>query len=330
MEAVMKLAPDKPYPGANLVAEALVWFARGEGINRAVAAAPKQTDAMKLAGFLVPYGFRTDTALTSGEAMRRAADSPDVELLLVDVRCQKPAVKTLVQEMRADARTHEIPVAILTTHASRLAGPVVLFSPPDTPLDQQTAYDLLAPDNPFAHSLAVTYPMPVDARGTRWMLDDLYLKTSTRPADPTVRLLQGRRALGWIREAVERAGTPDGANVYAFEDIDNLVTRATASATLFFDGVELAAVVPSARMQALLAELTAQPVFDIQTRQFVAQRFLSSIDKHGVLLRGKQVQVLYDRYNASKDQPGEVQRLLAALLDAVEEKTFDTENRYRP
>lgn len=318
LSAVMKLDPQRPYPGASFVAETLAWFARSEGINRAVVASPKQTDAMKLAGFLHPLGFRTDTALSGGEAMRLAAATPDVELLLLDIRCRKPLPSMLAKEIRNDNRMHDIPVAILFTAAYPAAGPV----PVDLlvePYDRQTQTDRLSPDNVFAHALSMTYPMPVDARGAKWMLDDLYLKTAVNPVDPETRLLQGRQALNWIREAVERSLDPEQVTVYTFEDLDRIAVDATRSGTLFYQGIELAATIPSAGMQALLAEATAHPSLEIETRRFVAERFISSVEKHGVLLRGKQVQVLYDRYNASEFEPKEVQELLGSLLDAVED-----------
>lgn len=320
LEAIMKWKPMKPYPGAARVAEALLWFARSEGIDRVVTAAPKQSDAMALAGHLIPLGYAGETATTGGDAMRRAAETPDVLLMLIDVRCRRPEVETLVQSMRSDSRTHDIPIAVLsgsTGRPMRFDAAAVAV-----PIDLQTAAERKSPENPFAHSIALNYPTPQNPADARRLCEDLFWKTAVRPPAPDVRLVQGRKSLLWIRDLLLQSLEPDAPKLYVFEEPGSTAARAMNSPTLFFQGVELAAAVKSAAMQQMLTEWVGRENLDIETRKLIASRFAESVERFGVLLRGQQVQSLYDRYNASETESKESQEVLSSLLDAVENKTF--------
>ena len=66
----------------------------------------------------------------------------------------------------------------------------------------------------------------------------------------------------------------------------------------------------SAGAQRSLVDLSARTVLPIETRRAAALAFGRSVRRHGLLLTNEEIRHLYDRYNASGDQPPESVQLL--------------------
>ena len=113
INSIMKLNPDRPYPGSSTVSQSLVFFTRATGKKRAVVVCPWVSDATAIANLLGPLGYTTETATMGRQAMQLAIDSADTEVMLLDVRTPNSDVAFLVQDMRADNRTHDVPVAVM-------------------------------------------------------------------------------------------------------------------------------------------------------------------------------------------------------------------------
>ena len=113
INSIMKLNPDRPYPGSSVVSQSLVFFTRATGKKRAVVVCPWVSDATAIANLLGPLGYTTETATMGRQAMQLAIDSADTEVMLLDVRTPNSDVAFLVQDMRADNRTHDVPVAVM-------------------------------------------------------------------------------------------------------------------------------------------------------------------------------------------------------------------------
>ncbi|MDR2116758.1 MAG: hypothetical protein LBP87_10315, partial [Planctomycetaceae bacterium] len=313
LEAIMTIQPEQPYSGSSFVAETLVWFSRADGQRILVSAHPKLSNAAKTAGFFIGCGYRGELAQTCRDAMKLAAETPDTELVVVDSRTPEPAVANFVQEMRKDARTADIPIAVLTNAAA--------FSdemPNYQNRSEMQKIDQLQPAAPFALSLSQTYPVIVNDDGAKWLNDDLLGKTDVEPVPTVVRIEQAHKSLGWLKTIVEAA--QNGQKIYHIEELDDVVFRALRSDVRIGKGLELAAVVKSNAVQAAIYEIAANSLQPIELRRKAAENFGKSLDAFGVLLRGQQIQHLYDRYNASEFESKETQELLGNIIDLVEKK----------
>ncbi|GHT18209.1 hypothetical protein FACS1894189_5790 [Planctomycetales bacterium] len=315
LEAVMSLKPAEPYPGSSSISETLVWFSKADGQRRFIAAHPKLSYATQTSGFFLGNGYKAETAASCREAMQRAASSPDVEFVLLDHLCSKPSVQTVVQEMRNDARTAEIPIAVLSDNEAKLNPEA--NSTVRTEMEQ---YDRNLLNNPYARSISLTYPRAADEKSAAWIYHDLFAKTGIEVVPPAVRLDEARQALGWIKEVVEEA--QKGRKIYHFEELEQTALDAVHSDTRIIQGLELAAVIKSGVMQSAIYESAADSIYPMELREKAAEEFERSVNTFGVLLRGKEVQRLYDRYNASEHEPKESQNLLNRLIDVVESKTL--------
>ena len=312
LEAVMKINPEKPFPGSSLVVDALTWFAGSEGKRIAVVAHPRQAIAAKVGGHFAVCGYQAELAATSAAAMRTAANSPDVELMVIDLLCQRPTVPDMLQAMRQDNRTYDIPIAVLTDDERALASATDFRSLPFMQkIEKQRG------DNPFALSLSAMYPPVASDDAARKIDLDLFERCGVEPVPASLRLQQARQSLAWLKEIVESP-----TKIYQIEGLDSVVRRAVHSETKIWQGLELAASIKSGTMQELIYDAAAQAMYPMELRQEAADRFKESVDKFGVLLRGQQVQRLYDRYNASEHEPKESQEVLSGIIDIVEEKTL--------
>jgi CheY-like chemotaxis protein len=317
LETIMSLEPKEPFAGSSLVADSLVWFAKSEGEKVVVSGHPQKASALQTANLFLGLGYKSEVATTCRELFQLAAASPDVEVVVVDVRCSQPPVGEFVQAMRQDARTANIPIAILSDDVS--PGDV---SPPLLRVrrNEMTQSDRRSPDNPFCTSLSLTYPRPADEKSAQWVLDDLLNKTADgRRQTAEERLEEAKQALGWLRE-IKLAELSGGQKIYHFDDFDSVVLEALRSEVRVQEGLQLAAVVKSVAVQSALYEMAANAVYPMELRNQAGEAFEENIDRFGILLRGQQVQRLYDRYNQSELEPKESQELLSRLIDVVEAK----------
>jgi CheY-like chemotaxis protein len=263
---------------------------------------------------LLGLGYTTDVAVSCRELFARAAASPDVEVIVVDARMPQPPVGEFVQAMRQDARTCEIPIAILTS-SERDLNPNVTAQRRNT----MTRFDRRSPDSPFRSSLSLNYPRVASAESAQWVVEDLLDKTEANPVSPSVRLEQAKQALVWLRETKE-AELQSGVKIYHFDDFDSVVLSAMRSEGRYKEGLELAAVVKSPVVQLALYDWAANGLYPIKLRELAGQAFEQSVESFGVLLRGQQVQAMYDRYNRSEFEEKESQELLSRLIDVVKAK----------
>ncbi len=310
LSTIMKLKPTRSYPGSSFVSDALVWFSRSNGQKLVVSAHPRQSVAARIAGHFIPRGYTGETAVTAGEAMRLAVDSPDVELMVIDLTCSKPAVPNVLQAMRQDIRTHDIPIAVMSDNEKVLESGMDHRS-----LPSMEKFEKQRGDNPFANSLSAIYAPISSDETAKWVDANLFERTGAEPVPATIRLQQARKALQWIKEIAE---SPTRIN--HIEDIETVASDAVHSDGRIWDGLELAAVIKSGAMQNLIFNVVAEATYSMELRKEAAEKFKESVGKFGVLLRGKQVQRLYDRYFAGEGDgesaPKESRESLE-LLDSV-------------
>jgi hypothetical protein len=109
-------------------------------------------------------------------------------------------------------------------------------------------------------------------------------------------------------------------SIYHFDDFDAVVLNALHSERRVEEGLALAAVVKSSALQSAIYDLAANAVYPMALRNQAGDAFEESVERFGILLRGAQIQRLYDRYNQSEHEEKESQKLLGRLIDVVERK----------
>jgi hypothetical protein len=111
--AIMALDPQSPYPGSSRVPEALAWFADSSAERRALIAMPTNASSGDLAGLLAIEKLNAEATNRGRDLIRMARGIPDVEAIFVDLEILTPGIRDVLYELRTNATTGDVPIAIL-------------------------------------------------------------------------------------------------------------------------------------------------------------------------------------------------------------------------
>ncbi|MCL2303712.1 MAG: hypothetical protein FWC43_00035 [Planctomycetaceae bacterium] len=282
--AVMQLRPNRPYPGSSYVSSSLVWFAGSEGKRLAIVGCPKIADAMQLTGFLHSLGYTTKIATKNDDVLKEAVASPDVELVLIDWRLSSPQVPIFAQQMENDARSHEIPIAVISGDEATLRA-----TPIEKPLPLMSKFERSISKTSLEHSLAVVLPHPQNRESTEFIVGRLRYLTGASEVPAEIRLEQARQSLRWLTAIVR-----DNPNIYRVENLEILAQYAAHSPVLAEEGLPLVAQIRSNSAQLMLVDIATLKSIPLNIRENAAEAFAENVRKHGVLIRGNQVKRLLD------------------------------------
>ena len=112
--ALVSLAPISPFPGSSRVVPTLARFVTNQALPRAVVIDTNPTRGSQLAGLLITLGYDSELELSGSKGFRAAAESADVELILIsfDLFHSGWALNDTLANLGADSRTAGIPVFI--------------------------------------------------------------------------------------------------------------------------------------------------------------------------------------------------------------------------
>jgi len=317
LQSIIKLQPNRPYPGSSTVSQSLVFFTRATGKKRAVVVAPWLGDATSLSGMLEPLGYTSEPATTGRQAMQLAINSADTELMMLDVRTPGSNVEFLIQDMRADNRTHDVPIAVLAagwviSRAERASYGENRITVDDDEFivdrDMMTRAERAA----FGSKMAHAFPRPYDEASVKFVVDNLLRRSGVELVPPQLRLAEAKQSIQWVTELYRQP------NIYRFENIEQIAWDTLWLPELTADTLPLVELVPTVNAQRWLTHIVSTPEFPIETRQAALQAFQKNADSFGVLIRGRQILELYDMYNASGGEPVASQQARSDLLDVVE------------
>lgn len=113
-KAIVSLTPNEPFPGASRVVPTLARFLTNQVLPRAVVIDGNPNRGNQMAGFLVNLGYDSELELTGNHGFLAAAESADVELILVsyDLFQKGWGLNDTLANLGADSRTAAIPVFI--------------------------------------------------------------------------------------------------------------------------------------------------------------------------------------------------------------------------
>ncbi|MGD0042635.1 MAG: hypothetical protein ABSE84_19905, partial [Isosphaeraceae bacterium] len=112
--ALVELAPTQPFPGSSRVVPTLARFAISQRPPRAVVIDGNPNRGNQLAGSLKALGYEPVLEISGDQGFRAAADSADVELVVVS-HAQAHGAWNLIDiltNLKSDARTANLPVYI--------------------------------------------------------------------------------------------------------------------------------------------------------------------------------------------------------------------------
>lgn len=292
LTSLMQIDSKSPFPGSSRVAEMLTRSARSAGARRAVVAMPPIERAATLAGQLAAQQIAAAPVELGSDAVAQAAQSPDVELVLVDMAIDRPDIREVMFQLRRTPATAAVPIGILAP-AGRLADAEQLAS------EHQGVRAFSRPHTPEANAAIVEELVAALPRG--WPTADQ-------------RLEQAAQALQWIDRLLS-----DGRRFYNLRGRPAAIEAAlTTPAVPTEPNLMALAKVGTAASQRKLVNYVNQSVLPIETRQQAAAAFAQAVQRHGLLLTTGEIRQQYDQYNASETADAATQQVLGGVLDAIE------------
>lgn len=291
LAAILRLNPPHAYPGSSFVVEALGYFASSLGVPHAVVAAPRLDEARRLAGMLVELGYEAEAVTTARDLVRLATSSPDFELVLVDARLALPVSGQVLQELRRDARTANLPLGIVGS------------------LDDLSAAQRLAERLGSAAALI----RPQDPAAMRFQVDRLLANLDAPPLAPSERIAQAQQALAWLTDLADTRRT-----LYNLHRVENPVALAAWVPELTLPATRLLGKLGTPAAQRTLLELASRTTQPLAAREAALAALGESLAAHGTLLTAREIELQYDRYNQSERQDPQTQQILGRILDLIE------------
>jgi CheY-like chemotaxis protein len=292
LHAIIKLKPEKPFPGSSNVTQALAFFAAGTGQRHAMVAGPNLSNIPKLVSGLSAAGFKVDTANTGKEAMQRLLASPDYEIAMIDAGISLPDINQLLQQIRRDDRSADVRVGIIARSG---------FS--------DKAEHIAASD-----PLAMDFPRPHEDDAVRWESDRL---ATIRPRDlvrPEERLRQAGEALELLAEASK------SPKLYDVRLVQNAVISALKTPSLAEKALAVLANINSPESQLAILDVANRDAFPLELRTAASVSFRTNVEANGILLKQDEIRRQYDLYNQSEKSEKEIQSLFSSILDTLEKK----------
>ena len=297
MKAIANIDPQKAFAGNSYMIKLAVFLAQSENRSSGLIGHNREDLAQNYAATLLSLGLFGRAAGSSRDFFDTATSDPDLEVLLVTDTLSNPDYGNLIQQLRTDWRTRRLPIALLYRDADRGRRTSI-----------QLQNDSLFTAIPFSlqPNLVATHIQRLDDRVKPWKLSNFD------------RRRHGAFAMQWLAKI-----SSDRDRYYFYRLSSREQTQLTKLLYLPGFAGSASAVLGSLgtpESQRSLVDFASQNAIPLDEREVAAEAFSQSVKKGGALLTVADIQLQYDRYQASANESKESRKILADLLDAIEER----------
>jgi hypothetical protein len=292
LTTLMKINPNRSFPGASYVPEALWQLAQSAGTEQAVIGAPVMAHADNWAGNLRALDFEVSPARTGVEVVQQALASPRVMMILVDSDIGQPLLRETIYQLRAQPRLARVPIAVLCADEDLYLG------------EQLAKAD--------KRLLSVSRPRSLEAMKS---VVERLMTLADPPVPADERQANAIQAIEWLGELMANAGPYDELLRDA-----SVLEKAVYDPALAETTLRALANVGTAGSQRTLVDVASQAAQPMELRKLAAESFAANRAKFGVLLSTEEIALQYDRYNASETATADEQQLLGGVLDVLEKE----------
>lgn len=301
LEAIKKLKPQQPYFGSSYVFSIAVFLASSENLEAGLIGDHRIETAQTYASQMSKQQLVGLAAATGHDLFTQATLNPDLGLIIISDNLQQPYYMELIQQLRNDMRTKRLPIALLVRDSENHAR-----------LQQMMTKDPL-----------FTYlPMTLDPESVGKQIGRVKEMTSPWSVSPLDRQHHAKVAVDWLQEvATDRTQ-------YRFYDLGSRqkeLTQILYRPGLAEPGSQIVKSLGTPTAQRELLNFVSQSNHPLEDRRAAAQAFADLIKSKGTQLTREEVLQQYERYNASSLESVETQKLLGAILDALERKPVNFE-----
>jgi HEAT repeat protein len=261
--AILQSNPDKRFRGSQRVVEVLTRAISGTHSPVAVVIDSNRERANETAGILTQVGFDSVTAFTGREGFELAADRANVVLVAVQVNVIRWPLSQTISNLRADARTAQIPIVMYGPESVRpqVAGALTHYPQIDYLAESSTVARVDSQVGPFlkrALALAAT------------------------PASREQRIAE---ATAWLAQ-IARSNRTD---IFPLESAENALMSLSTERQTSANAMTALAAIPRGAVQRHFSQLASTDRFDSAIRLDAAHQLAAHIQRFGLLLSRSEI-----------------------------------------
>jgi hypothetical protein len=307
--AIGRLEDKQPYAGSGRVLERWIEMSGLGAAPRALMLENDPALASKLGEQLAELGFRVVTVSSVDALVREVDAGGDLQWIVATTLPPDDTLPGLIDRVRRRPLGSNVPLAlvgpaprlgVIGMLGERWRAPVELIPVPRDSFEPGDAGD----PRMLAERAADTLRARLISLRRAGILPPL------SPADRRLFALDGETQLATLAEdrALEE--------VYAWREREPELVAAFQREGYDSGALKVLSALGSGTSQALLATLVAAPGLDETLRSEAAAAFEASIARFGTRMRRSEVELQYDRFNASPDP--QTRALIGRVLDAME------------
>lgn len=274
--ALVSMAPTLPFPGSSRVVPALARFVTAQSPPRAVVIDSNPARGSQLVGSLRGLGYETVLESRGDQGFLAAADTTDIELVLVSYALHGErtwSLTDILTNLKSDARTADLPVFVY--------GPLSLeLNRPNLPLDFPGVRFLVQPMTPEILEKLI------GGRPSRFSGGD--------------RAGYAQQATALLAQIAQQPHSPFEHDLKAAEPA--LMTALSQPATSMAASTALGDV-PDSRAQRSLADVVLDPSRPVDLRRNSASQLVRSVKQYGPLVSADQETRLAMVSHSESDPP---------------------------
>jgi DNA-directed RNA polymerase subunit K/omega len=322
--AIVKLNPQRSFPGASHIVEILGEAVRTAGVNRVLVVDSRLEYGQTIAGLLADQGYYGEIAVGSKQAFRQATSGPDYEMILISDALDLPVVE-MVQLFRRDRRTALIPIGVMVGVDSADNLPKLLHDDFRAPLYgyrdpigkvRERTLESVTTSLKFDRRTLVA-PRPHSSESTAFLAQQVRKLGGRELTSREERQFAGKAALAAFQTL---ASNPETFNRYGVLREEASLIAALNSPGLSVVAAEVLGLLATPKAQTALVDVCSQPARPLADRQAALAAFQAAINRRGIMLTQQQILLQYDRYNESETLDKPTQEILGAVLDTLESR----------
>lgn len=288
-ESVMLLQPTEGFPHSDRVVEIFAKALTASTQGASVIIDPNQERGGRMAALLSDMGLSGRLVTTGQEGFEQVAERGDVTLAVVHLNAIRWELTQTVANLRADARTAAVPIAIYG------------------PLGLEERAEVLSMRHPNVFYVHESH----DSVELRHQLLPVLGQLSPPPLTPEQLNERKQSAAYWLRQ-IALAGRTD---IYSLSAAEAALAEALSDPEVAANAIVAYGSIGRPEVQTRLMEYAIAPGPDATQRQRAALHLSFHLKRYGLLLSPGELQKLQDAYEAESD-PG-VKSLLAATIGAI-------------
>ncbi|MBM4089664.1 MAG: hypothetical protein FJ276_09585 [Planctomycetes bacterium] len=290
--SIVGFDPQRSYPGCSYLPEVLGHFSVSSGSRRVLVGDPRAERARTLAGLFTQLGFSVVTTVGGRQVVLEAFNSPDICFALVGDAIEAPRLQELVQILRRDARTADLPIGVLFREEN------------GEQVKQFAASDPLT--IPFAY--------PQDAADVAADTKQLLMAAGRRELSMDERTYHATFALDTLARFAEMS------DKYGFYDVlrqEPQMLQALGNSPLAAKAARVLGLLGSPNAQQSLVEYAGLQARALADRQAAAEAFKVAVARRGLLLTSAELSRQIQRQQASETLDQASQQILASIMDTI-------------